>query len=112
MNYEQQEHLSKADVAWIQKTFKDNNEAVDILRRLFIPSIKDPRLPIEELGKDLWLSIDLRAIPADEAKIVLLARQDAIKNIVGTLVQLKIIANAPEDNVEDIAAARAKNSTK
>lgn len=112
LNYEAESYFSPEEIKLIQSTFADNR-AINVLRKLFLPSVGDPSLPLEEaLGNDVWLTgYQWQQIPADEAKILAVARQDTIKFIIGGLIKLKVIANVKEDSVE-AAYKRSKDSSK
>jgi hypothetical protein len=110
--YQAQTHLTNNEIELIKATFRGNDELLTVLRKLFLPSVGDSSLPLEEIGKDAWLNIDFSMLQDSEIKPVVLARQDAIKFIGGGLLQLKIIANQKEESEQEAAARRAKDSTK
>ncbi len=113
LNYEADSYFSKEEISAIQSTFK-NPKIINILRKALLPSVGDLSLPIEQaLGNDAWLSgYQWQQIPADEAKILAVARQDTIKFIIGALIKLKVIANAAPETEMEAAFKRSKDSTK
>lgn len=113
LNYEVESYFKPDEVLLIQSIFRDPR-AVDILRKVFLPSVGDANLPLEQaLSQDIWLSgYQWQQIPADEAKILAVARQDVIKYIIGGLMKLKVIANTAPENPKDIAARKEQDSTK
>lgn len=113
LNYEAEQHLSPEEVKWIQRTFKDNAMGVGVLRKLLVPTVNDPTLPIEEFANDAFnAKLDWTQIPADEAKIIAAARQDAMKFIFGGLVKLKIIAASEPEDSTAAEARRKKDDTR
>lgn len=112
MNYAPEEHLSKEEVDLIHRTFKGNEALINVLRKIFIPTLNDPKLPVEEFGKDPFLmDTDFRQIPEHELKSVMVGRQDAIKLVFGGLIKLKIIANQKVLTDEELAEIQKKDST-
>lgn len=113
LNYEIESYLTEADMDLIRTTFKGNTRLLQVLRKVFLPSVGDSALPIEEIGKDVWLTgLDYSMMQNEEIKSIVLARQDAIKFVAGGIMQLKYIANEEVKSKEDIEAAKAKDSTR
>ena len=113
LNYEADSYFTPDEIALIQSTFADK-KIINVLRKALLPSIGDLSLPLEQaLGSDFWLSgYQWQQIPADEAKILAVARQDTIKFIVGGLVKLRVIANVKEEDEVQAAYRRSKDSAK
>lgn len=113
INYEPDTYITKDETSLIRNTFKGNDALFKVLRKVLLPSVGDPNLPIEEIEKDMWLAgRDYSQIPAEEIKPIVLARQDAIKFVLGALIQLKIIANSAEETEIEKAYRRTKDSAK
>lgn len=112
INYEQDSYINEADIALIQSTFKDNPRLFRVLRKVMLPSIGDTDLPIEEIGKDAWMSTNWDQIPVDQIKPLIVARQEAIKFIAGGIIQLKIIANSGASSIQELREKRTKDSAK
>ena len=113
LNYEPEQYLSKGEINLIKYHFRDNEKLLKILRKLFLASVADPELPIEEMENDIWLvGRDYAQIPNDEVKSIVVARQEAIKFILGGMIKLKILANAKEETETEKADRRKKDSTK
>lgn len=119
LNYKPETYLSEEDVELLRNTFGGNNQLVNVLRKLLLPSIGDSALPVEEMGTDIWLTMgakgpqDWGAMDPVHAQALIIARQDAIKFIAGGLVKLKLLANQPADeNALNRAARREKDSAK
>ena len=113
INYKPEEYLSSAEVDLIQRTFKGNKELLKVLRKVFIPTISDPDLPIEQFANDMFM--DGRSwsqIGVNEAKALIVARQDALQFIIGGFIKLNVIAHQTPISPEDQKKAEEKNSTK
>jgi hypothetical protein len=113
LNYDVETYFTPDEISFIKSTFKDNKKIIAVLRKALIPTFSDPDLPLEEVGKDMWMAgINMAQVPQDELKILVLARQEAIKFIVGALIQLKMLANTKEESPMEAALRRSKDSTK
>lgn len=108
-------YLSADEDALIKNTFsgETGDKLIKILRKIFLPTALDPELPIEEMGKDVWMvDKDFAGMPVEQIKTIALARQDTIKFILGSLIELKIRANQKEESPQEKAARLAKDSSK
>lgn len=113
LKYETDSFLSQEEVDLIRNTFKYNPQLFRVLRKIFIPSVSTLDLPIEEIHRDMWLvGKEWDQIPADEAKILAVARQDTIKFIVGGLISLKNIAAIEEESEQERKLREEKDSAK
>lgn len=113
LNYKPEHYFSDGELALIRNTFSGNPGLMKVLRKVLIPTIHDPELPIEQFGDDLFLvGRNYDQIPDGEIKSIVLARQDAIKFIAGALVKLQVIANTKELTPEQRAVIEKKNSSK
>lgn len=111
LNYEAETYLKDGEIAWLQSTFKDNPVGINILRKCFLPTVID--LPIEELVNDIWFKgIDFIQMPNEEVKSQIVGRQDAIKFIMGGLINIKQIANMKVESKEELAERARKESNK
>jgi hypothetical protein len=112
INYEAEPYLNNADMQWIRETFKDNNRAINILRKCFMPTVLD--LPVEEMMNDLWFKggFDPALVPEENIKSLIVARQDVIKFIMGGLINLKQIANMEIESPMNAELRRKKDSSK
>ena len=112
LNYEPDTDLSPEELHLMQKTFNDNR-ILKVLRKIMLPSVGDLELSPEEFSKDVWLvGRDYSMIPDAEIKSIVLARQEAIKFVMGGLVQLKVIANSIKETQAEKALREQKNSSK
>ena len=111
--YQPDQYLKPDEVAELQSVFKGNERLIKILRKLFLPTAYDPELPIEEMMGDAWMvDKDFSMMQNEEIKTIVLARQDAIKFILGGLIKLKVIANTSDISPMEKAYRDAKDSTK
>lgn len=111
INYEPEQYLSDEEIKLIQATFRGNNQLFKILRKVMAPTISDPELPIEQMGNDFYFSArEWAQIPAEEAKILIAARQDALQFIFGGLIKLKVIANQEIKSPLSEEVRRSKDS--
>jgi hypothetical protein len=99
LNYEPEMYYTPAELAFIRQTFKGNKALFKVLRKALIPTISDPEMPLEKMGDDFFLSArNWDQIPEGERGTLVVARQEALKFIVGGLVALQILANdAPKE---------------
>ena len=113
INYEPEDYLSKDEIDLIQRTFKGNPLLIKVLRKIFMPTAFDPELPIEQMGQDSWMvDKDWSAMPMEEAKALIVARNDTIKFILGGLVKLNVIAHSTEETPAEALERAAKDSAK
>lgn len=113
INYKPETYLTEEDMALARTTFKNNPRLFKLLKKVFLPSISDPDMPVEEISKDVWMNMrEWDAIPTDEVKALVVARQDAIKFIAGGLIVLKMLANSDEENPMATALRRKQDSAK
>lgn len=111
LNYNPEQYLTDEDIAWVKQTF-GNPKAINRLRKLMLPTISDPELPVEQMADDAFLSgFDWMSMPAEHAKVIFAARADAIKFIIGGIIKIKIIASATEESPMEAALRRSKDST-
>lgn len=112
LNYEAETYFSKDEMTLIRTTFRDPR-VLKVVRKALMPSVGDREMPIEDLGSDLWLmGRDYGSIPDAEIKSIVLARQDAIKFIMGGLIKLKVMANSKEETSAEAMLRRGKDSLK
>lgn len=113
LNYNPEQYLSDDELALIRSTFKDNPRLIAVVRKVMLPTISDPELPIEEIANDSLLAgVDWQSMPAEHVKAVLQGRQEAIKFIAGGLIKLKMFANSGEESPYSAELRRKKDSTK
>jgi len=112
LNYNVDTYLKPEELELICNTFNDP-KVLKVLRKMLLPSVGDLDLPLEEMTKDVWLvGRDYSMIPDGEIKSIVLARQEAIKFIMGGLIQLKVIANTKKETPTEKAWRERKDSSK
>lgn len=112
LNYDVDAYFNHMELRLIREVFK-NPMVIDVIRKAMLPSVGDPKLPIEELGSDVWLmGRDYGSIPEHEIKSIVVARQEAIKFVMGGLIKLKVMANSKEETESARAARQEKDSVK
>lgn len=113
LNYDPEVYITPDEMALIKDTFKDNPKLLGVLRKVMLPTLLDPQLPLEEMANDAFLAgLDFAAMPADEVKPIVLARQDAIKFIIGGLIKLKVFAASKEESPYQAELRKKKDSNK
>jgi len=114
LNYVPPLLFSKEDVAQLRATYGgQENKNMDLLRRVLLPSLLDPNVPVEYGANDMWMDRDFAGIPNEEIKSIVLARQEVIKWVAGSLVRIRQMANQPEEeSVEERAARQKANSSR
>lgn len=113
LNYEPEQYLSEDEVALIRSTFKDNKRLLTILRKVLLPTISDPSLPVEEMGHDVYLAaLDWAQIPNEQVKTIMLGRSEAIKFVMGALIKLKVIANSVDESPYQKEIRKRQDSAK
>jgi len=113
INYQPEQYLSEAELSLVRSTFKDNDRLIKVLRKVLLPTAFDTDLPIEQMRDDAWMaSVDFEQMGVNEVKAIVVARQNLIKFVLGGLIKLKLMANDTPKTAQQIATARAANSTK
>lgn len=106
----QQNRFSESELATIKSLFGGDDSKLILLRKIFLPEL-DLNAPIAQMV-DLWMGKNYQEMPADEAKINIIARRDLIMHIESALQMLQLLANTKEETVEQLGARMAKNSSK
>lgn len=113
LNYEPEQYFTEDDLAYIRGTFKNNPRLFTILRKILLPTISDPSMPLEEMQNDIFLqSIDWQALPAEHIKPIMLGRLEAVKFIAGGLIKLRMLASTQETSKQELDAKRKQDSAK
>lgn len=112
LNYTVDKYYSDEELKLIQNTFSDP-KLINVLRKVMLPTTADVALPIEQIQRDVFLiGRNWEQIPAEEAKILITARQEAIKFIIGGLIELKQLASSKQETEVERAFRRSKDSSK
>jgi hypothetical protein len=102
--------FSEAELSLIKNTFKDNEDLLKLMRKVFLPEF-DPKAPLGQTI-DLWMNLNLKEMSPEHAHINILARNQMISHLENQLLVLNALANFEKESDEVIAERNAKNSTK
>lgn len=105
-----QMRITDADVKLIKSAFKNNEPLLLLMRKIFLPEI-DPNAPIGQVI-DLWMTVDVKDMSAEEALVNIKARNQLITHLDQQLMTLSIIANKPEESEVDLEERKKKNGTR
>lgn len=112
LNYEPPMLFTKEEIKLIKSAFGgQDNQLLKLVRKIFLPSLLDPETPVEFGANDMWMDLDFRSIPVEEVKPIVLARQDTIKWITGSLVRTKQLANQPDEETPQERDSRQKKDS-
>ena len=108
-------YFSDDDLTFLRGRFNgpEGSRLLRLIRKIMLPTVSDPELPIEEIGKDIFMSaIDFKSMPEDQVKPVVMGLQLTVKAVMGGLIQLRNLANVKEETAESRAQRRARNSAR
>jgi hypothetical protein len=106
----QQMRISDKELELIKSTFAGNDELLMLLRKVFLPEIS-PELPLGQ-NIDLWMTLKIEDLSADEALINIKARNSLIQHVEMQLNTLRVLAGQREETVDQTKARIAKDSSK
>lgn len=115
ISYTPETYFKEDEIELIRAHFNGPSGAklLKVVRKAMLPTISDPDLPVEEMGKDMFMSaVDFRQMQVEEAKAVAMGLQLSAKIIAGALIQLKSLANIKPEDDKSLEARREKDSTK
>jgi hypothetical protein len=106
----QEMRFKEGEIELIKSVFKDNEELLKTLRKIFLPEITADA----PLGQniDLWMTIPVGQMSEQQAIINLVARNQLIQHIESQLLQLKRLANTDAKTLEEAREQLKKDSTK
>jgi hypothetical protein len=102
--------ITDAELSLIKMLFADNDVALKLLRKIFLPEITADA-PIGQ-NIDLWMTLKVEGVPMEEAIINLKARNTVIQHLEMCLNQLKVLAGTKTESVEETKDRLAKDSSK
>lgn len=105
-----QMRITTEDRKIIKGLFKDNDPALKVLRKIFLPEI-DPQAPLGQVI-DLWMTVKIDDMSPEEAVINLKARNLLIQHVEQMLIQLQIISKQEETTPEEAKAKVRADSSK
>ena len=113
ITYKPEQYMTDEELSLIKSVFKDNVKLLRALRKVFLPTVSDPNLPIEEFGKDLWFAgVDFSQLSKEEVQQRVIAKSEAIKFVMGGFIYLKQMANITEESPMEAALRRSQDSNK
>lgn len=115
IQYTPETYFSDDELALLRASFNgpSGGKLLKVIRKALLPTISDLELPLEEMGKDVFMAgVDFRSVPDGEVKPTVLGLQLAVKIVAGSLIQLKNLANIKDESPTERAAREAKNSAK
>jgi hypothetical protein len=105
-----QMRFTENELAIIRNTFKGNPELLLLMRKVFLPEL-DPKAPLGQMI-DLWMSLPVKEMTAQEAQVNILARNSLIMHVEQQLLQLNVLAEMPNMTVEELLEKHEKDSSK
>lgn len=113
ISYTPETYFKDDEIEIIRSIFNGprGTKLTEIMRKAMLPVYTDSELPIEEYGKDPFLSMfNFSLMQQEETKSSVMGLQLAIKFVLGGLINLKHIANIKEETPANRAERRAKDS--
>jgi len=105
-----QMRFSKEELAIIKGLFHDNEDALKLMRKVFLPEI-DPTAPIGQMI-DIYRTIQTDGKMPQEVVIALESRNFVIAHIDSMLQNLQILAGMTDETDKEKASRLAKDSSK
>lgn len=102
--------MTPLDIALIKSTFKGNEDALKVLRKVLLPEY-DPTAPLGQVI-DLWMTVDLKDMNSEQIEIAVKVRNALIQHVEICLLSLNAMANMEELTSEQVAARAAADSSK
>lgn len=102
--------ISDMDLSMIKNTFADKDELLKVMRKIFLPEITSDA-PIGQ-NIDLWMTMKVDDMSAEEALINIKARNSLIQHVEMCLSQLKVLAGMKKESVDQTKERLAKDSSK
>lgn len=102
--------LTNEELTTIKALYSDNLPALKVLRKIFLPEV-NATAPLGQ-NFDLWMTMKVEDLTAEEALVNLKARNTLIQHVESCLMQLSLLAGQKEETVEETKARLAANSTK
>lgn len=105
-----QMRITDEELAVIKGLFAGNEEALKIMRKIFLPEI-DYSAPLGQLV-DMWLPVEVDEVSPEQALVNIKARKTLIVHVESCLMQLRNLAGQKEDSVEATKKKLAQDSSK
>jgi len=112
LNYTAPTRITEEEKEIVRAAFKDDR-LFPILKKIFVPSFADETNPFEFAGADAFLmGRDWSAMPNEQIKALVVARQDTINWLSGGLALIKNWVYEVPETAQQRAERERKNSTK
>jgi len=102
--------MTDADFATIKAMFAENDDALKLMRKIFLPELSDAN-PIG-MNFDLWTKLDLSGLSQEQKIIKVEAHQLLVSHVEACLQMLRTIAGWKEETPEQTKRRLIKDSTK
>lgn len=110
MNKGQEMRISDTDLSMIKNTFSEKDELLKVIRKIFLPEITADA-PIGQ-SLDLWMTLKVEDMSAEEALINIKARNTVIQHVEMCLNQIKVLAGMKKESVQETKDRLSKDSNK
>ena len=102
--------ITDAEMAIIKGMFAENEEALKLMRKIFLPSL-DYTAPLGMI-MDMWIPVEIDDVTPEQALINIKARKTLITHVEQCLMLLKNLAGTKDETPEETAKRVFKNSSK
>jgi hypothetical protein len=102
--------ITDEELAVIKGLFADNEEALKVMRKIFLPEI-DYSAPLGQLV-DMWIPVEVDDVTPEQAIVNIKARKTLIIHIESCLMQLRNLAGKKEESVEATKKKLQQDSAK
>jgi len=106
----QQMRFNKEELAIIKGLFNDNEEALKLMRKVFLPEL-DPKAPLGQMI-DIYRTIQTEGKMMQDVVVAIESRNFVIAHVDMQLQQLQILAGMEDETPKQRTEREAKNSTK
>ena len=102
--------ITDAEMAIIKGMFAENDEALKLMRKIFLPSL-DASAPLGMI-MDMWIPVEIDDVTPEQALINIKARKTLITHVEQCLMLLKNLAGTKDETPEQTAKRVFSNSSK
>lgn len=102
--------MTEEEIKFLNGSFANNPVGLKALRKLFLYEVEMEN-PLG-MARDMWTTLDLTNMSAEDRVLAVTARQMMIRHIEGALTVLATIAGDKVETQEEIEKRMKKNSNK
>lgn len=102
--------ITDAEMAIIKGMFAENDEALKLMRKIFLPSIETDA-PLGMI-MDMWIPVEIDNVSTEQALVNIKARKTLITHVEQCLMLLKNLAGTKDETPEETAKRVFQNSSK